>query len=61
MTQNLLQEAERAGILDRACEILLDTMQEVTDQVSTGAAQIRAYRLWLDREKRHGVERRGRR
>lgn len=55
---SLLHTARRAGILDHACEILADAMQEVTDQVAIGAAQIRAYRLWLDREKRHSTERR---
>lgn len=43
---SLLLSAERAGILTRACEILADATQEATDQISAGAAQIRAYRLW---------------
>ena len=58
---SLIHAAECAGILGRACEILSDAMQEATDQISTGAAQIRAYRLWLDRKKRHRLERRGKR
>jgi len=54
---SLLVSAERAGILVRACEILADATQEVTDQVSTGAAQIRAYRLWRHNQVRHVSER----
>ena len=58
---NLIRTADQAGILTRACEILADATREVTDQISTGAAQIRAYRLWVDRQKRHDVERSQRR
>jgi len=58
---SLLYAAGRAGILDRACEILSDAMQEVTDQISTGAAQIRAYRFWLHNQRRHVADRRRRR
>ena len=38
---NLIRTADQAGILTRACEILADATREVTDQISTGAAQIR--------------------
>lgn len=54
---SLLQTAKHVGILDRACEILSDATQEVTDQISTGAAQIRAYRLWLSDSRRRTAER----
>lgn len=57
----LLLAAERAGILTRAREILVDATQDVTDQISTGAAQIRAYRVWISRTRRHSTERRFRR
>lgn len=41
--------AERAGILGRACELVDGISLEATEQISTGAAQIRAYRLWVVR------------
>ena len=58
---SLIHAAERVGILGRACEILVDATQEATDQISTGAAQIRAYRLWLSDSRRRAAERRCRR
>lgn len=45
----LLFAAEHAGILGRACELVDDMMVSATEQISTGAAQIRAYRLWVVR------------
>jgi len=45
----LLLAAERAGILGRARELVEAISAQATDQISTGAAQIRAYRLWLVR------------
>lgn len=45
----LLVAAERAGILGRACELVDMMLVEATEQISTGAAQIRAYRLWYSR------------
>ncbi len=41
--------AKRAGILSRACELIEAVSVEATEQISTGAAQIRAYRLWVVR------------
>lgn len=54
---SLLHAAERAGILSRAREILADATQEATDQISTGCAQIRAYRFWLHNQRRHVADR----
>lgn len=45
----LLLAAEQAGILGRACELVDTMLLEATEQISTGAAQIRAYRLWVVR------------
>ena len=56
----LLHAAERAGILARACEILADAAQEATEQISTGCAQIRAYRFWRHNQRRHVADRRRR-
>jgi len=52
--------ADRAGILPRVGEIL-EAATDATDQITTGAAQIRAYRVFVDRQKRHKAERRFRR
>jgi len=44
--------AIRAGIFDRAFEISEDVLAQATDQIATGEAQIRAFRIW--RSKRCG-------
>lgn len=46
---SLLLAAEQAGILGRACELVDAVLCDATDQISSGAAQIRAYRLWVVR------------
>lgn len=48
----LLLAAEHAGILGRACGLADGLLVEATEQISTGAAQIRAYRLWCSRRRR---------
>ncbi|MBW1859671.1 MAG: hypothetical protein JRI70_06235 [Deltaproteobacteria bacterium] len=50
--------AEYAGILGRACELIEAVSVDATDQISNGAAQIRAYRLWLHNQRRHLADRR---
>lgn len=45
----LLLAAARAGILGRACELVDEISCEATAQISAGASQIRAYRIWYVR------------
>ena len=53
---SLILEAVRTGIFDRAIEVL-EAATDATDQITTGAAQIRAHRIFVDRQKRHKAER----
>lgn len=46
---SLIHSAIRAGIFDRAMDVCEDAMAEVTSQISTGASQLRAYRVWKSR------------
>lgn len=46
---SLIYSAIRAGIFDRAMDVCEGAMTEATWQIRTGAAQIRAYRLWKSR------------
>lgn len=46
---SLLLSAERAGLLDRARELVDEISLEATAQISAGASQIRAYRIWYVR------------
>lgn len=39
---SLIMTAERAGILDRALEIIADLTEKPTQQIRSGAGQIRA-------------------
>lgn len=48
----LLHSAAQAGILSRVCELVDELSREATDQISSGAAQIRAYRLSCSRRRR---------
>lgn len=57
---SLIHTAVTGGIFDRAMDILEDTSLEVTQQITAGATEIRAYRIWRGRTKRHGKERRQR-
>jgi hypothetical protein len=45
----LLLAAEQAGILGRACELVDGMLVAATEQISTGAAQLRSYRIWVVR------------
>jgi hypothetical protein len=56
----LLHSAEQAGILSRVCELVEELSQDATDQISSGAAQIRAYRFWRHNQRRHVADRRRR-
>ena len=53
---SLILEAVRTGIFDRAIEVL-EAATDANDQITTGAAQIRAHRIFVDRQKRHKAER----
>jgi len=57
---SLILSAIRTGLFDRAMEVL-EAATDATDQITTGASQIRAYRIFVDRQKRHRVEQRCRR
>ena len=48
---SLVLAATRAGIFDRAMDILEDTT-DATNQIAIGIAQIRSYRLWRSRGRR---------
>jgi hypothetical protein len=45
---SLIHTAIRAGIFDRAMEILEDA-SDAAEQIAVGTAQIRAYRIWRSR------------
>jgi hypothetical protein len=48
---SLVHAASRAGIFDRAMEILEDA-SDAAEQIAIGTAQIRAFRIWRSKRQR---------